>query len=54
MLIGRSSFGGIIGIDDHAVLLFCRIISHLRLLSGKTVLVTAHGNSLRALIKYLE
>ncbi len=24
------------------------------LLSGKTVLVTAHGNSLRALIKYLD
>ena len=25
-----------------------------QLLDGKTVLVSAHGNSLRALIKYLE
>ena len=54
MLIRPFFLWGIVGIDDHASSPFWQDYIAPSLLSGKTVLVTAHGNSLRALIKYLD
>ncbi len=54
MLIRPFFLWGIVGIDDHASSPVLAGLYRTFIAFGKTVLVTAHGNSLRALIKYLD